>query len=79
MKKIRRKSGFLSLLVCQNEMPFEYKVNQIDDAEEPTPTNEQEQYEYNDVYKGFRTKHNGQSYEDFYNPTNEGKDEKNYL
>ena len=30
-------------------MPFQQQINEVDNAEEPTPTNKEEQKEYNNV------------------------------
>jgi hypothetical protein len=69
--------GFISLLVCKDEMSFKQQVNEVDKTKNPTPAYDQEQYEHNNVYKLLRSKHNRQSYKAFYNPTNEGNEKKN--
>jgi hypothetical protein len=52
-------------------------VNEVDCAKDPTPTDEQERKENNDVKNVFRSKRNGQSHKTFANPTNNGKEKEN--
>lgn len=77
-KKARFYKRAISLF-SQEKMSFDDHVDQIGKAEDPTPTNDEEQYEHNDVQRRFRTKHNRQSYKDFHDPTYEGDEEKDNL
>ena len=52
-------------------------INEIRNNEDPTPTYRYEKNEDNDVQNVFRSKHHRQSYKTFYNPTNNGDEEKN--
>ena len=58
-------------------MSFHQHVNEVDCTKEPTPTDEYERKEHDDVYGFFGSKHNGQSDQNFANPTNEGDEQKN--
>ena len=57
-------------------MSFYQHVNKVDCAKEPTPTDNHERKEYNDVYGFFRSKHNGQSDQNFAYPTYNRKKQK---
>ena len=57
-------------------MSFEQQVYEIDDCKEPTPTDQQEYEENNDVFNTLRSQHNRQSYKAFYYPTNKRNEQK---
>ena len=72
-------SGFLLVCrsICKDKMSFEQQINEVDETENPTPTYNDEQNEHNDVNQALRSKHNGQSYKTFADPTNDGKEKEN--
>ena len=68
---------FLPLLFCKDKVAFHEHVDEVNYSKEPTPTDEQEHKEYNNVQNALRSKCNGQSYKTFANPTNKGKEQEN--
>ena len=60
-------------------MSFNCQIDKIDKAKEPTPTKNQEQNEYDDMYRAHCPEHDWKSYKEFNYPTYERNDKKNYL
>ena len=60
-------------------MSFKQQIDKVNQAKNPTPTDNYEQNEHNDMNRALRAKHNGQSYKTFANPTNDGKEKENHL
>jgi hypothetical protein len=75
----QKRFSFLPLLFCKDKVAFHEHVDEVDYSKEPTPTDEQEHKEYNNVQNALRSKCNGQSYKTFANPTNNGKEQQNRL
>jgi hypothetical protein len=73
----QKRFSFLPLLFCKDKVAFHEHVDEVDYSKEPTPTDEQEHKEYNNVQNALRSKCNGQSYKTFANPTNKGKEQEN--
>lgn len=67
----------LRLFLCKNKVTLNDKIDEVDKAEEPAPTQEQEEYEHYNAYRIFLGKSYAQSYKQFNYPTDEGKDKKN--
>ena len=49
------KRVFRLLLVCEDQVSLQQHINEVDGTEEPTPTDEQERKENNDVHGVFRS------------------------
>ena len=58
-------------------MALDDKINQIDNAKDPSPTDDEEEHEYNDAYHVLLGKSDAQSYKQFHYPAYEGKDKEN--
>ena len=56
-------------------MSFDQQIDKVNQTKNPTPTKDNEHYEYNNVQRALRSQHNRKSDENFYNPTNEGDEQ----